>query len=288
VGAGGTCDSLYDVQPLFDAWWADGAVPPMLIATPTPGNDYYIEENTGPLRWDSFLVFDLIPQLRSTLDVCKSTVVAGISGGGYGALKLAFAHPHLFTAVAAMHPLREPGFHEAEVGARKRLHHSAAGPAALIGDHRDSSLWEANNPANRARDNVQRILDASLAIYLEAGDRDFLNAHDGTEFLHRVLWNLDLSHEYHLVRNADHGGPTMRQRMQRMFAWLGSIWKPANADPALEQATTAWLQSGMTGKPPAGATTTDAFVSHLRAVLESLRARAAETDPSTYRRFRVF
>src|SRR5271156_5002358 len=44
-----------------------------------------------------------------------------------------------------------------------------------------------------------------------------LNAHDGAEFLHRVLWELDLSHEYHLVRSADHGGLTMRPRLRAMF-----------------------------------------------------------------------
>jgi hypothetical protein len=54
------------------------------------------------------------------------------------------------------------------------------------------------------------------APYLEAGDRDFLNAHDGTEFLHRILWDLDLSHEYCLVRNAEHGGPAMRPRLHHV------------------------------------------------------------------------
>ena len=91
-----------------------------------------------------------------------------------------------------------------DVGPRNRLHHSAGGPPQLIGPSRDPSLWEANNPANRARANADQIRDSGLAIYLEAADRDFLNAHDGAEFLHNVLWDLDLSHEYHLVRGADH------------------------------------------------------------------------------------
>lgn len=287
LGAGGTRDSMFDLQPLFDQWWADGAVPRMIIATPTPGLDYYIEDRAGPIRWDSFLADDLVPRLRSDWNVSDSTVIAGISGGGYGALKLAFAR-RLFMAVAAMQPMLEPGFHESDVGPRNRLHHSAGGPPQLIGPARNPSLWESNNPANRARANAKQIRDSGLAIYLEAGDRDFLNAHDGAEFLHRVLWDLDVSHEYHLVRGADHGGPTMRPRLCAMFAWFGSLWNPMPLDTAAEQAATVWLESGMQGKPPAGATATNAFIRFLRARFEPLRAQAAQRDPSTSRVFGTF
>ena len=288
LGGGGTRDSLFDVQPLFDAWWAEGAVPRMIVATPTPGNDCYLEDPAGNIRWDSFLASDFIPHLRAACDVIDATVIAGISGGGYGALKLALAHPHLFAAVAALQPMLEPGLRESDVGPRNRLHHSAGGPPQLIGPARDASLWESNNPANRARANAQQIRDSGLAIYIEAGDSDFLNAHDGAEFLHRVLWDLDLSHEYHLVRGADHGGLTMRPRLRALFAWLGSVWKPVQPDAAAEQAATAWLQSGRQGKPPAGATTTNAFIHFLRASFEPLRAQAAKSDPSANRRFGLF
>jgi hypothetical protein len=63
----------------------------------------------------------------------------------------------------------------------------------LIGPARDSPLRESNNPANIANANAQQIRASGLATYLEAGDRDSLNAHDGAEFLHRVFWDLDLT-----------------------------------------------------------------------------------------------
>lgn len=264
-----------------------GNDPAQVIATPSPGLDYYMEDRAGSIRWDSFLTADFVPHLHSTCSVRDATVIAGISGGGYGALKLAFAHPDLFFAVAAMQPMLEPGLRESDVPPRNRLHHSAGGPSQLIGISRDPLLWESNNPANRAREHAQRIRDASLAIYLEAGDNDFLNAHDGTEFLHRILWELDLSHEYKLIRDADHGGPTMGPRLCAMFAWFESLWNPITLDAAAEEAATIWLQSGMQGKAPAGATTTNAFIRFVRAGFEPLRAKAAETDPATKRRFGV-
>ena len=285
LGAGGTHDSLVDLQPVFEAWWAESVVPRMIVATPTSGLDYYMEDPAGPIRGDSFLAYDFVPHLHSEYNTGESTVLAGISGGGYGALKAAFAHPRLFGAVAAMQPMLEPGLRESDVGPRNRLHHSAGGPTQLIGPARDPVLWESNNPANRARANVQQIRESSLAIYLEVGDQDFLNAHDGAEFLHRVLWDLDLPHEYHLVRGADHGGPTMRPRLRTMLAWLGSLWNPPPTDAVAEQAAGVWLQSGMQGKPPAGATTTNSFIRFLRAGFESRRSDATKRDPTTSRTF---
>jgi S-formylglutathione hydrolase len=186
--------------------------------------------------------------------------------GGYGALKIAFAHPELFAAVTAMNPMIEPALSDAAISARNRIHHASGGPARLIGPSRDPDLFAANNPANRAIANAVRIRESGLPIYIEAGDNDFVNAHDGTEFLHRVLWDLDISHEYHLVRGADHGGPTFRPRMRATYAWLSAV-----------------LNERTLGEPSAEQLTLDA----IRAQIEPLREQAAASDPATRRRFGV-
>jgi len=67
----------------------------------------------------------------------------------------------------------------------------------------------------------------------------------------------------------------MGPRLCAMFTWFGSLWNAAPLDVAAEQTATAWLQSGMQGKPPAGATTTNAFIRFLRVGFEALRANAA-------------
>ncbi len=277
LGAGGTREALVELEPVFDA------LPPMILCTPTPRNDYYIED-PGAARWDSFFADDLLPHLRASWKTSGTTWVCGISGGGYGALKLAFRRPDLFAAVAAMQPMLEPGLRADEAGPRNHLHHVAGGPPRLIGPQRDPVLWEANNPANLARDHVRQLRESGIAVYLDAADRDFLNAHDGAEYLHRLLWELDVPHEYHLVRDADHGGPTLRPRMRAMFNWLGSLSGPTPVDEAAEQAASAWLASGMQGDRPAGATSTNAFIRFLRARFEPLRAEAARRDPNTNRR----
>lgn len=256
MGGGGSRQSLVDCQPLFDQWWADGAVAPMVLATPSPGMSYYLD-------WDPFIVGEFIPHLRANHNVgpATATAIMGISMGGYGALKMAFAHPEQFAAVAVMNPMIEPGCNDAEIGARNKIHHATGGPANLIGPARDPELFAEHNPANRAIANAQRIRESGLPIYLEAGDNDLVNAHDGTEFLHRVLWDLDISHEYHLIRGADHGGSTFRPRMRATFAWLSAaLGPPPPEDPALNA---------------------------IRAQLEPLRDQASASDPATRRRFGV-
>ena len=109
----------------------------MVLATPSAGMSYYAELPDGSIRWDTFLAEDFLAQLRATCNVrltqVSSTAITGISMGGYGALKLAFARPDQFGAVAAIHPILEPGLHDEEIGARNRIHHLSGGPPELIG-----------------------------------------------------------------------------------------------------------------------------------------------------------
>jgi len=267
MGGGGSRQSLIDCQPLLDAWWSEGSLAPMVLATPSAGMSYYVEDPEQGVRWESFLMEDFIPHLRKACNVGDdrdATAITGMSMGGYGALKIAFAHPQQFAAVAVMNPMLEPGCADSEIGARNRLHHSSGGPARLIGPGRDPLLFAANNLANRAQANAGRILESGLPIYLEVGDNDFVNAHDGTEFLHRVLWDLDISHEYRLVRGGDHGGPWFRPRLRAMFAWLSAVLT-ATGEPSNEERT-------------------------FRAVKEQLRSvreKATAVDPTTGRRFGV-
>ena len=294
-GGGGSRDNLGALRPLFDNWWAAGAMPPMVIASASTGAmSYYLDHPDGSARWETFIGENFPEYLRDKYNAGRNraaTFLAGISMGGYGALKIAFARPDQFAAVAAIQPLLEPGFRDAEIGARNRLHHGVGGPRELLGESRDAELFEANNPASRARANALAIRGSGLAIYLEVGDEDFLNAHDGAEFLHRVLWDLDIAHEYRLLRGADHGGPTLVPRIRDAFAWIGSIvaeQRAASAEPAAdERAVREWVSRGLAGDPPPVDPGSKAFITMLRAQLKAAREQAAKTDPTTHRRYGV-
>jgi S-formylglutathione hydrolase len=98
-------------------------------------------------------------------------------------------------------------------------------------------LFREDHPVMRARRNADELRER-LAIYIDAGSRDALRAHDGAEFVHRALWELDVPHEYHLLRDADHVGPTLPPRLRRAFAWVGArlvggVLEPSDEERAL-------------------------------------------------------
>lgn len=153
-GGGGSHQNLIDTRLLFERWWSDGVVPPMVVATASTGPmSYYLDHPDGSARWESFIAEDFLAHLRSKFGVRgerESTFIAGISMGGYGALKIAFSRPERFAAVAAIQPILEPGLSDSDIGARNRLYHMVGGPRELLGENRDA-VFQANNPANRAR-----------------------------------------------------------------------------------------------------------------------------------------
>lgn len=107
-GGGGSRQSLVACGVLFETWWSDGALPPMVLASPSAGMSYYLDDAADSTHWDAFIADSFIERLRATCNVRRdrsSTVIQGMSMGGYGALKIAFAYPEVFSAVAAMEPV---------------------------------------------------------------------------------------------------------------------------------------------------------------------------------------
>jgi S-formylglutathione hydrolase len=129
----------------------------------------------------------------------------------------------------------EPALSANAAPLRNRFHYPDAVPGALLGAQRDPALYAADHPAKRAIQQASAIRGRNLGIYLEAGGGDALNAHDGTEFLHRVLWDLDIRHEYHLLRAADHVGPSVLPRLLRAFEWVGEQLTQPVTEPGPEE-----------------------------------------------------
>ncbi len=84
----------------------------------------------------------------------------------------------------------------------------------------EPEFYKANNQATIAGANAEAIINSGIQIYLESGDRDFFNAHDGAEFLHRVLWESHIEHEYHLLRGCDHVGASILWRIEDAHRFL--------------------------------------------------------------------
>jgi S-formylglutathione hydrolase len=291
-GGGGSRESLADIQPLLESFWASGVLPQMLVATPDPGAfSFYLDDPKRGQSWETFVAERFVEQLRARfhreLEPTPLGLV-GVSMGGYGALKIALSRPTAFAAVAAISPMIEPAFEAARVPLRNRYHYPADVPQALLGPDRDPELYERDHPITRAACNAEALRAGSLGIYLDASGADALHAHDGAEHLHRVLWELDIAHEYRLRRDADHIGPEILERLREAFAWVGTHLARPLAPPlsAAEQQWSDWLASDRRVPPPPPLPpTSPLFPALLRAQLEPLRAAAAAQDPTFGRRY---
>ena len=245
-GGGGDREQLPQYRHWLGNLLADGAIGPTVV----------VSFSTSPVSgflgaWEK-LIEELPGAMaeRYRTDASR-TVIAGISMGGYGALKSAFRSPQRYVAVGAMEPSVEPTLTALPNYTRNTWHR---GPADALGP--------ADNPARQAHDNAEAIRRSGLEIYLEVGDEDYLNLHDGTEFVHRVLWDHDIRHEYHLVRWADHIGPSMRGRFEEMFRFLAQALAGGRQDPVAlpitageQELLNEVAELGAQGKPPPDAFT---------------------------------
>jgi S-formylglutathione hydrolase len=158
----------------------------------------------------------------------------GISMGGLGALRLGFKHPDKFEALAALEPGIDPALKWKDVKPRNRFYRSDELFQEIFGKPFDEAYWEANNPASICVANADRIRSSGLGVYIDVGDLDAFNIHEGTEFIHRLLWDNKIPHEYHLVRGADHVGRTIRPRTTEALGFLARVLNPPPADPEAE------------------------------------------------------
>lgn len=95
---------LGQIQKTADRLIDEARMPPMAIVMPNGGNSWYVDSDAhGPIA--SALLNDFMPHverfhgLRSDRD---GRFIAGLSMGGYGALRLAIMHPERFRGAASL------------------------------------------------------------------------------------------------------------------------------------------------------------------------------------------
>jgi S-formylglutathione hydrolase len=253
-GGGGDRDNLKGVRASLDVLWREGRAPEMVVVTPTVKQTNYLNSRRGSPRWETFLVGPFLEHLRASYKVRTDragTLIGGISMGGLGSLRIAFKHPELFAAVAAMEPAIYPALKWKDV-APESLYETKVAIGWTYGQPVDEGYWQANNPASIAAARADAVRSSGLEIYLEVGDEDELGLHEGAEFLHRTLWEHRIRHEYHLVRGGRHVGRTVAERAPEKYEFLARVLSPPSPDPAVERLEQRIAkEKGQAGIPPA-------------------------------------
>lgn len=226
-GGGGNSGNMTGMAETLEAGIKAGLVPASVSVMPSAGRSFYMDYRDGSQKWETFIVTDLLAWMRANYNVPKTregTLITGISMGGMGSLRIAFKHPGAFQAVASMQPGIEPALAFKDVNLRDRFWRDDALLQSIYGKPVDEAFWAANNPATIANTNPESLV--GLGIYLEAGDQDMFFLHHGTEFLHRILFDKGISHEYRLVKGAEHVGPSIAPRFLNALEFFGRILNP--------------------------------------------------------------
>jgi S-formylglutathione hydrolase FrmB len=175
-----------------------------LIAAPEGGRTFYVNSADGRVRYSDFFLQEFIPLIESRYRIEKqrtSRAVSGISMGGYGALRFAFSHPEIFSAVSAQSAaLITETPQEIDTGIRSGMQLGKL-LATVFGDPIDVRHWDENNPFVLARRNANGLKKA--AIYFNCGQNDDYGFEKGAAALNDELNKEGVKHVYHAY-SGDH------------------------------------------------------------------------------------
>jgi len=169
-----------------------------LIVAPEGRRSFYINSADGSIRYNDFFLREFIPKIESQYRVRsdrEGRAISGISMGGYGALRFAFAHPELFSAVSAQSAaLITETPQQLDTASRSG---SPLGKtlAAVFGDPIDVAHWNVNSPFVLAKTNAGQL--RKMSIYFNCGDDDNYGFERGAAALHKQLEKEGVKHEYH-------------------------------------------------------------------------------------------
>jgi S-formylglutathione hydrolase FrmB len=169
-----------------------------LIVAPEGRRSFYINSADGSVRYNDFLLQEFIPQIESKYRILPGRAgraISGISMGGYGALRFAFAHPELFSAVSAQSAALITESPQTLDSASRAAAPLAGVLGAVFGKPINVLHWNDNSPFVLAKRNAAAL--RKTAIYFNCGQDDNYGFEKGAAALHEELQKEGAKHEYH-------------------------------------------------------------------------------------------
>jgi S-formylglutathione hydrolase FrmB len=198
-----------------------------LIVAPEGKSSFYINSADGRVRYGDFFIREFIPFVESHYSIRRersARAISGVSMGGYGALRFAFAYPELFSSVSAQsaaleaEPPRQTDAMPTPTPLSRML-------GAVFGDPVDLRHWNQNSPFMLAKQNRSLIQTAGLFIYFNCGNEDEFGFEKGAEELHRQLQAEGIRHEFHLYPG-NHGAEYFLAHLAETFTFHSHSFAP--------------------------------------------------------------
>ncbi len=197
-GAGGdenAWSKMADVRGKADNLIKSGEIPPAVIVMPGCRGCWWVDGAVD--KAETAFIDDLMPAIAKryrTIETREGRLVAGLSAGGYGAVRFAMRYPDRFAAVAALSPAVYSDTPPAHSSARKQ-------PPFLKAGAFDQASWDRQNyPRLMAGyfDQPRRV-----PMYLVSGDSDNYGIAFETALLFKRLFDRQHPAELRVV-DGDH------------------------------------------------------------------------------------
>ena len=161
-GSGGDETSWNEGIAVIDRLIEDGTIPPTMAVAPASGSSWWTD-SVEP--FETAMLKDLIPEIDSkyrTIASREGRGVAGLSMGGYGALRYALVYPDVFGAATVLSPALYDDQPPPDSSARS---------TGAFGNPFEPDLWtERNYPATLAN---YVAGDNEVPMFIAVGDDDW-------------------------------------------------------------------------------------------------------------------
>ena len=169
-----------------------------LIVAPEGRRSFYINSADGSVRYNDFFLQEFLPHIEGKYRILPGRAgraISGISMGGFGALRFAFAHPELFSAVSAQSAALITQSPQALDSASQTGSPLAGVLDAVFGKPINVPHWNETSPLLLAKKNATAL--RHIAIYFNCGQDDNYGFEKGAAALHDELQKENVKHEYH-------------------------------------------------------------------------------------------
>src|ERR1700723_406638 len=167
------------------------------IVAPEGRRSFYINSADSSVRYSDFFLQEFMPHIERAYRILPrraGRAISGISMGGYGALRFAFAHPELFSAVSAQSAALITESSQTLDSASRAGAPLGSVLAAVFGKPINVPHWNDNSPFVLAKRNAAGL--RKLAIYFNCGQDDNYGFEKGAAALHNELQKESVKHEY--------------------------------------------------------------------------------------------
>jgi S-formylglutathione hydrolase FrmB len=209
---------LHGLDGHYDDWStrteiAERARPlPLIVVMPEGGDSWYTNAADDSGRFEDYIVNDLVHDVETKYRVIRARygrAIAGLSMGGYGAVKMALKHPSIFQAAGSLSgafDATDPPF------------------AALFPSHTEEMgriFGPPGSDTRRDNDVFVRAEQAATAnapaIYVDCGEADRFLA--SNRRLVEILQRRGFAYEYHETAGA-HAWEYWNRRVTPLLDWV--------------------------------------------------------------------